>query len=365
MYSIFQKPFVRKALSKHNVKKRMKTMKSTISGFLAYDVFQSLQEALQSSNVEKICYFSTELGCSKEIANIITFLNEYVSQNCLNTNIVWLEALHSHIKVLLNINRKNVATNDLFQKLLCEISLLPLIIPLKTVKFVSDEKRIAFETIEHIFFNYPNISVFIEKSFSGLTNSDELVKYLSALYYSIKEHDKKSVISLIDFLYRWDIELQPIIIEQCTVKENQMNDIIWYIWKALILISKRLFKDNKNYKHLVCVYLDLFSIKYNKKTRVSLINYLFYSALVLTIPKTISINALEQDFIKEACSKIHIVYAEVLEQTKRVTKEVDKYKQEKQEQREIPKKANVKNVVVKNDCSYLHCYTYKNEENQV
>lgn len=293
---------------------------ATYNGFDKGEVYNALTKALIMKKFEEICYYTAELACTKnELPHLLGHLLDIFSKYTNFDNIQLLRRINVLMKEMSALPKKMVLSNNVFQQLLCEFSLLiSMHKRTQPLDLVLKESGCNYTIIEHYVYKYNTRDYdFIRDAFKPYScSNNELLKLFDIIYNLVKHADKKGVVIVLSYVLNNKNmgQLQNINYDEIVnIPENTRNDIVWYLWKLLLSIIDHRHKSNPFVKESVNLIFEIFLAIYQKKHRLNRINMLIYSFVLLCGDDfKVSDKSVESKIIMEAINKIHIVYRETL-----------------------------------------------------
>jgi hypothetical protein len=221
----------------------------------------------------------------------------------------------------------------------------------------SSSKRIAYFNPQKAFDMdlANNIEAFILNMDSSSTNFSELLVFIDnlpleiynvfkALSFSIKTHNKKQVINLLNYLLNKKVCLEPLNNVEFKYIKSCKSDIVWYLWHLLTLHAQSKDSTSKTrMKDYININMNLFTLAYQKKYRDQRLNILFYTFLIVTSKNW-------SKYIVPAnkpASKTHEINHPITTKTPVANQ---------------TKNSNQKNVINDSEIEYLKLYTKKNRQ---
>lgn len=111
--------------------------------------------------------------------------------------------------------------------------------------------------------------------------SKDLYKILNILYYKVRYQEKNEVLGILG----WLVNLKSLNVDEISYDEisaiKTKNDIIWYLWKLALLLTK-IRINCENIHNFIQLHLALFLISYSKPKRSKRVEILFYVFSVLS-----------------------------------------------------------------------------------
>lgn len=105
----------------------------------------------------------------------------------------------------------------------------------------------------------------------------DAARILYCLYKEMCSHSKKHVLQIVVFLIHQKMNIKSIVFNEVTIANK--NDIEWYLWKMLFIYSATLSKSIHNY---VSYHMKLYSLSWNKKSKLSRANILLHTFALIT-----------------------------------------------------------------------------------
>lgn len=288
----------------------------SFSGYSKAELYIELDKAYETRNFERMCHISAELSCTKnEVKLLINHLITIFSSYKISSNIADIEKLLEMITNTVNAPKKNILHNPTFQRGICEITLLIGLIQSKDKLDLLKTNIKYTDSIEPLMYSYGNKEFDSLKSMSSKVSA-EVFKLLNINMYLLKKRALKPLMYLTSYLIACkEYSVDEIdFIEISNIKKVNKKEIIWYLWKILLIHSDQVSDKNPDILKYVRVSLELFKLSYKKTERLLRINLLIYS-IVVVCNETVKHKAIPVDIIKKASSNIHIVYGEILPQT--------------------------------------------------
>ena len=266
---------------------------------------------------------------------IQAFFIEYFSNFALSYNMNTLEQFHKLLSTMPKKKNDNTISSMIqISKLLAQNS------STKRIAYFNPQKAFDMDLAN-------NIEAFILNMDSSSTNFSELLIFIDnlpldiynvfkALSFSIKTHNKKQVINLLNYLLNKKICVEPLNILEFKYIKSCKSDIVWYLWHLLTLHAQ-----SKDY---ININMNLFTLAYQKKYRDQRLNILFYTFLIVT-SKNWSKYIVPSN---KPASKTPVV-SQIITSTKTKTPVATK-------------NSNQKNVMNESEIEYLKLYTKKNRQ---
>lgn len=284
----------------------------TFSGFDKNEVYNDIIQCYLKNDYTRLCYLTAELVCTKnEIKQIINLvINEY-SSNRISSNLTELDSITQYIHNVQSFNGKNLCYNNSFQKLLCELVILVGVLRKKQSKLLLEQT--SFADIEHLIERYGKVAY--DEIKNNFTNkvSNELLQLLNMIYYFLKKSHLQYLRVIFSYLiFSKQYSLDEIdFIEIRDVTRTQRKDVIWYLWKVLLIHVEHSQLNDEKIRNYIQASLKLYSTHFSKKTRITRINLLLY-CLVVLYNKNVKERPIPDHILKYASRNIHIVYQETL-----------------------------------------------------
>lgn len=298
-----------------------------------YQLYDQLSINIMNNDENRVIDNVRDLSLIKgEINNLINSCIDMYNKSHLTRNLWILRKICSDIQVLLNINRKNITNNPLFNSLISEIFLLLSTIKYKPSSFTDGNH----ESIESYIFSYVNATAV--KEFQDQC-PEEVRTYMGILLACVKKGDKKGVRKILDYLL-YDKEV--IVSNEIDydgishIKDIMRADVVWYLWK-LLLYNVAKSKEEREFCKL---HLFLYTLFFQKKHRNLRLNMLYFCFLTFTSRKSIK--------VKEVKLKSGKFEQHQIESKKPATKTKNN-----------SNKAAVSNDDTNNNLDYLKCIVYK------
>lgn len=292
---------------------------ATCNGFDKGDVYNALTKAIIMKKYEELCYYCAELACTpKELPHLMGHLLDIFSKYTNFDNIQLLRRVNMLMQEMCALPKKQVLTNNYFQRILCELSIMISVYKrTQPLDLVVKEQGCNYTIVEHYICKYNNKDFdFIRETFKPHNTSNEMLKLFDIIYNLVKHSDKKGIAILISHIVNSKSfnGLQNINYDEIVnVPENTRNDVTWYIWRLLLCIVHHRYRDDAHVKESIAIIFELFLAMYQKKNRMNRMNLLIYSFNLLCDDKFKVIDKpIESKLISEAVNKIHIVYNDVL-----------------------------------------------------
>lgn len=234
---------------------------------------------LKKETCDDIC--KNIISIPLESTNLIIFFLDFYVENILSNNTFVVEIVLKKLKTLASIPKKNICSSPIF---LSELSqLIAIFIECEEANKVNISDEYDISTIEALISNFGK-KRYTELDF--LSNegkvTNDMFKILNVLYYKLRHHEKKDVLGIISWLVsQKTLAIDELFLDEIKHIKCMKNDIIWYLWKIALLFAKDIALD------FVKLYLNLFTILYQKKYRQTRINILFHVFACLSSKKTI------------------------------------------------------------------------------
>ena len=232
----------------------------SITGYSKHDLYTDLKKQIEETNATRACCIVAELACSKnEVAALVTFFTHEISENNLSHNLWFISHLTTKLKSLLDFPKRNISTNPVYQKLVCEIVVILCINKQKHFDFSS---KVDFVNgLDHITSNAIDTLHFKEHM------SFDLYQLMQALYYFIKKNEKKNAIAIVNQLvnHREAFNVSPFSNKSkiiSNLKDPALKDIAWYIWKLIDFFIASRIKESRvhEYKTYANTMMSLFAL---------------------------------------------------------------------------------------------------------
>lgn len=291
----------------------------TYSGFSKAEVYQALDGALKARSYEQTCYYAVELACTPgEVRSLTVFLVDVYAKSLVSSDVGLLEGVLEYVLLLNGFNKRGIAANPSFQKVLCEFVML-IAIGHRTDRtlFRSPAECTYKVAVEPLLLRCKEwvSAPEHEQLFAGRV-SNELQRLLCLLFYLLKKKDLKCILQLCSYL----LTSHDYFIDELTfpevkeVPKSYRKDIVWYLWKVLVVHAERLNSVNKAYHDLYSYVLSaarLFALTFAKKTRLHRVNLLLHCFVVLCNER-VKRRPLQREVLAHASGQIHVVFEETL-----------------------------------------------------
>lgn len=306
----------------------------TFSGYAKNEVYQDIQVSFKKNDHERLCYLTAELACTKnELNHLIQCIIDEFVQFRISSNILDMKYILESINLLQGYPKKNLCMNNSFQRALCEFVLFTAISPKKELNLLYEtvDYNTHIEPIMEKFQHTIAMDTFIEKTFKSKMSND-LLNLMNLLYYLLKNRMLKYCLILTSYLVLSKEHFVDEIdyFELGEVKKQNKKNIVWYIWKLLLImtdpdIDSGFDPNNENAGetnqssnstsesiHQYCIQaLKLYSRYYNKRYRLSRINLLFYTMIIIC-KDCVKEKDSKRKVVKSASDNIYIVYQDIL-----------------------------------------------------
>jgi hypothetical protein len=298
----------------------------TFSKFARSKVKKELLSCLYNNKLESACYWSIELICAGQFADLWDILLLYLSRyiHLGNPKLpIYIELRFNNFKTIITNgyigNELALRNNEKIRKLFAELVGI-LCISKKKHAFeslaIKDKKDFDITNLTNKL-KAPNIN-FAENIFYE-NDPKEIFIAINEFSYHISKSSKD--ITNACYWFEWIIQFQQIcknkkIKCECErrtfapVDEKFQMNIIWIIWTALIAESKK--KSNTLYNKVIKSLLNLYCIRYspgiNKKRK-----YIIYYAISF-LTENVDLNTPligNKELIEIISSKINILYKDV------------------------------------------------------
>jgi hypothetical protein len=285
----------------------------TRRGFLKTEAYRALGKAMQDRDFHTACYAMVELVCSpREVRPYVQFLVNTYCTHYLSSNLWVLRQVMAHVHDVESMaRRKNFPTDPLFQKLICQLTLL-----------VCQEKRKAMAplpppppdfSVDVLACTHEPDPAYDERYACYL--SVAVRRRMGALRHHAHNGDARLSALLLDALLNTTSphHVQPAPFDFVhPLKESQRKDVAWYIWDGLLGDASSCDDQGGHALHeFVRTALMLYLHGFSKKHAPERSSLLLYSTLVVG-QKHVRVQDTTTELLKAAGKSINIVFCEVL-----------------------------------------------------
>lgn len=277
------------------------------SGYIINEIYVELRRSMMSHDYERVCYWSTELVCSGQIKQLVSWIlclccNEYVNTNCFVS-----EYIVSKCNLLMNLKYK--WKTDEVRQTICNIILILSQEEPTTSRFYKQGSN--YKTFINSLYFIKNKQFRELQDNMGYLPHNEVYVLINYLYEFMLQNDIKSVFKILYHL------LLTNNVDECetldivrNIKRNK-NDIVWALWKVLMIFTNRPPCDPIIQRYVNNSF-QLFSFDYTKKIRGDRMNILFVCYLLCVKRKEVSYVDTNTDWISETSGKINELYSSIL-----------------------------------------------------
>ena len=285
------------------------------SGFIVKDVYEDLKSSMATQNYVRVCHLTAELLCSGEIKHLASWLVAMISNHYVTTNAFLLRFAATRLSA---VKREQFKwKSDEVRKAVCELSLIFAKEPTTTsaTAFYKPERKLSKENktfVESQYFKPGKRFVELGDNLKYFSEDEDLFTTVCFMYEHMLKNDIKSVFKFMYHILQMKnmgaCETLDIVrdVKRCK------TDPVWLLWKVLFIYAERPPTDDKTKVYISSAF-DIFAFDYNKQVREERLNLLFVCYLICVKRKGTSYDNTCDDVIQQACSRIHVVYEEILE----------------------------------------------------
>jgi hypothetical protein len=288
----------------------------TFSGYAKNEVYKDIEGSFHKSDYERLCYLTAELACTRnELNHLMQHLVDEFVQHRLSSNLTHLKYVIDTMNILQGFPKKNLAYNNSFQRTLCELVMHIAITSKKHTPLLMEN----VDFVKHIEPLLYKFGARHEEQISSVFKSkvsNDLLKHLQMLYYFLRKGELKYCLIMASYLVMSKEHFVDEIdfFEIKDIKKQNKKDIVWYLWKLALThteAANNASEKNQGLYTYTLQALRLYTRLYNKRNRLSRVNLLLYSFVVIC-NKMIKEKPVKKHILRHAADKIHIVYQEIL-----------------------------------------------------
>ena len=298
----------------------------TFSKFQKSRVKNELINSLISSKIEPACYWSAELICAGQFADlwdtIILFISRYVHLG--NPKLpIYISLRFTNFKTILSNGyadnelklRNNPKIRQLFSEIICVLCLSRKKHSFEPIKIKKEDEFNMAQMASRL--KAPSITY--GNDVFRPDDPKELYIAINEFSYNISNETKNVVTAC--YWLEWILEFDTICKqkkEQC-IGENRhfapvptkfQNDSIWIIWEVILNEGKK--KETPIINKILTALLEMFSIRYTSAVKKRRKFIIYFAIALLTEPVNLNIDIINNKVeIDAIVKKIGIVYKEI------------------------------------------------------
>jgi hypothetical protein len=301
---------------------------TTHSGYLKLEVYKDLERAYVEHSVERACYLTAELASTRgELPALLDcFIGESLAQRGLSNNAWVLVMLAERMHLIRSLPKREIWTNPVFQKALCEMTLAVALQRKRLAHSRAAADLVAghqldevsyHEVVEPLVYGYADVCTDVralEALFASKV-SNEVFNLLKLLFWLLAKKRSVEALQLAAFL----VQTKEHFVDELTdeafgneVKKVHRKDMVWYVWKTLLVFVELKSGLSPHVKTYVDKALALYMHQFKKRVRLTRINLLYHALRVACLREAhLHRPSAYEAASKRAASQIGIVYHEL------------------------------------------------------
>jgi hypothetical protein len=255
-------------------------------------LFQELATHMRAKQSEQVAGMIADILADTKVPSIstqlISFYIDYYATYALSPNVYMVELFATGIRNLLAIPKKHTRQLNSIEAFI-NVARTLMAIKVHTYNFISSDVLVDVSTLEALLANfgdkrYPELEFLSEQ---GMVTQD-MYRLLNVMYYHVyRVRDKKTVLDIINYIFQSKTLALDEIVDTIDPVRGAIkfgkNDIVWYMWKILqLLTTTRKFDCMGLDARLVDTSLILFATFFQKKNRSTRINMIAYIFAILS-----------------------------------------------------------------------------------